>query len=49
VRDFTVFVLEDGCAAFDVATHETAVAALRPVAGVVRVAEALRGVAGLTV
>jgi len=49
VRDFTVFVLEDGCAAFDVATHETAVAALRPVAGVVRVAEALCGVAGLTV
>jgi len=49
VRDFTVFVLEDGCAAFDVATHETAVAALRPVAGVVRVAEALHGLADPTV
>jgi nicotinamidase-related amidase len=29
VRDFTVTVLEDGCAAFDTATHETAIAALR--------------------
>jgi len=29
VRDFAVTVLEDGCAAFDTATHETAIAALR--------------------
>jgi len=29
VRDFTVTVLEDGCAAFDTTTHETAIAALR--------------------
>ncbi len=41
VRDFEVTVLEDGCAAFDVATHETAIAALRPVARVMTVAEAM--------
>jgi len=29
VRDFAVTVFEDGCAAFDTATHETAIAALR--------------------
>jgi nicotinamidase-related amidase len=29
VRDFAVIVLEDGCAAFDDATHETAIVALR--------------------
>ncbi len=29
VRDFTVTVLDDGCAAFDSVTHETAIAALR--------------------
>ncbi len=48
VRDYTVFVLGDGCAAFDVATHATAVAALRPVAGVVSVADARRGMADPT-
>lgn len=41
VRDFQVTVLSDGCAAFDVATHETAIAALRPVAQVATVTEAL--------
>lgn len=41
VRDFDVTLLEDGCAAFDPATHVTAVAALRPVAQVTTVAEAL--------
>lgn len=39
VRDFAVTLLEDGCAAFDAATHATAVAALRPVAAIARVAE----------
>ena len=29
VRDFASTVLEDGCAAFDTATHDTAIAALR--------------------
>jgi nicotinamidase-related amidase len=29
VRDYSVTVLEDGCAAFDAAAHETAIAALR--------------------
>jgi len=29
VRDFSVTVLEDGCAAFDAATHDIAIAALR--------------------
>lgn len=41
VRDMSITVLADGCAAFDVATHDTAVAALRPVAAVTTVAEAL--------
>ena len=39
VRDFEVTVLEDGCAAFDAATHATAVAALKPVARIARIAE----------
>ncbi|CAH2598706.1 Nicotinamidase/isochorismatase family protein [Rhodovastum atsumiense] len=41
VRDFDVTVLEDGCAAFDPATHKTAIAALRPVCRIARIAEAL--------
>lgn len=41
VREFDVTVLEDGCAAFDPATHATAVAALRPVAKISTVAQAL--------
>ena len=41
VRDFAVTLLADGCAAFDVATHETAVAALRPVAAVSTVQQVL--------
>ena len=46
VRDFEVHLLEDGCAAFDPATHDAAVAGLRPVAGVARVADALAALAG---
>ncbi len=45
VRDLSVTLLEDGCAAFDRATHETAVAALRPVATVASVGEVLGAVA----
>jgi len=41
VRDYHVSVLEDGCAAFDRATHETAIAALRPVANITTVAAEL--------
>ena len=41
VRDLHVTVLEDGCAAFDVATHDTAIAALRPVARIETVQETL--------
>jgi nicotinamidase-related amidase len=41
VRDFEVTVLSDGCAAFDRATHETAIAALKPVARITTVADAL--------
>lgn len=42
-RDYAVTTLADGCAAFDVTTHETALAALRSIGPVVSVAEALRG------
>lgn len=41
VRDFEVTVLSDGCAAFDVATHDTAIAALRPVARITSISETL--------
>ena len=42
VRDFDVTVLSDGCAAFSPEVHETAIAALRPVARIATVAEVLR-------
>ncbi len=41
VREFEVTVLEDGCAAFTRELHETAIAALRPVAAINTVAEEL--------
>lgn len=41
VREFEVTLLSDGCAAFSQDLHETAVAALRPVAHISTVAEAL--------
>jgi nicotinamidase-related amidase len=41
VRDFDVTLLADGCAAFDVPTHETAIAALQPVARITTVQHAL--------
>jgi nicotinamidase-related amidase len=41
VREFEVTVLEDGCAAFTKDLHETAIAALRPVAQVSTVAAEL--------
>jgi nicotinamidase-related amidase len=41
VRDFECVVLEDGCAAFSRETHETAIAALRPVCRVATVGEML--------
>ena len=41
VRDYEVTVLEDGCAAFKPDVHEVAVEALRPVAAVRTVAQAL--------
>jgi nicotinamidase-related amidase len=37
VRDLEVAVIEDGCAAFSVETHRTAIEALRPVARIVTV------------
>jgi ureidoacrylate peracid hydrolase len=45
VRDFEVTVLADGCAAFDRVTHETAIAALKPVARITTVADVLQEVA----
>jgi ureidoacrylate peracid hydrolase len=44
VRDLDAIVLEDGCAAFSEATHRIAIEALRPVAPVTTVADALREV-----
>ena len=41
VRDFSVTVLSDGCAAFDLRTHEVAIEALRPVARIAAVADIL--------
>ncbi len=45
VRDLEAVVLEDGSAAFDPATHATAIAALKPVARIATVAETLAEVA----
>lgn len=41
VRDFACIVLEDGCAAFESRAHAVAIEALRPVAQVATIAEAL--------
>ncbi|MFE1599257.1 cysteine hydrolase family protein [Methylobacterium sp. ID0610] len=41
VREFSVTLIEDACAAFSPEVHATAVAALRPVCRVVRVADLL--------
>ena len=45
VRDIDCVVLSDGCAAFDDGTHQTAIAALKPVAGIATVAEMLAEIA----
>lgn len=45
VRDLETTVLEDGCAAFARATHDTAIAALRGVAQITTIAEAMTGLA----
>ena len=45
VRDIEVTVLSDGSAAFDDATHQTAIAALKPVARIATVAEILAEIA----
>jgi ureidoacrylate peracid hydrolase len=44
VRDIDTIVLEDGCAAFSVETHETAINALRPVARIATIADMLHEV-----
>ena len=41
VRDIEAVVLADGCAAFDDATHDTAIAALKPVARIATIADML--------
>jgi len=46
VRDIHVIVLSDGCAAFDDAVHETAIAALKPVARIATCAEAIAMLGG---
>ena len=45
VRDIETIVLEDGCAAFSPAVHQTAIDALRPVGRVVTIAEMLAKIA----
>lgn len=45
VRDFDVTVLEDGCAAFTKAVHDTAIDALRPVCRVASIATILEELA----
>jgi ureidoacrylate peracid hydrolase len=45
VRDIETTVLEDGCAASDRATHETAIAALKPVARIATIAQSTAEVA----
>lgn len=45
VRDIETVVLSDGCAAFDEATHETAMAGLKTVARIASVAEMLAEIA----
>lgn len=46
VRDIEAIVLEDGCAAFTPEVHATAIAALKPVAGIASVSEALAALGG---
>jgi ureidoacrylate peracid hydrolase len=46
VRDIDAVLLSDGCAAFSPKVHDTAVEALRPVAPVVTVAEAMAEIGG---
>jgi nicotinamidase-related amidase len=46
VRDVEAIVLEDGCAAFTPEVHATAIAALKPVADITTVAEALAALGG---
>jgi ureidoacrylate peracid hydrolase len=46
VRDIGVTVLSDGCAAFSADVHATAIAALRPVAAIATVAEAIAEASG---
>jgi len=41
VRDIEAVLLPDGCAAFDDATHQTAIAALKPVARIATIADVL--------
>ncbi len=45
VRDIEAVVLSDGCAAFDETTHQTAIAALKPVARIATIAEMLAEIA----
>lgn len=45
VRDFATVVLSDGSAAFTTATHETAIAALKPVCRVATIAEMIDEIA----
>lgn len=45
VRDFSTILLADGCAAFDIHTHNTAIKALEPVTTITTCAEFISGIA----
>ncbi len=47
VREFAITVLEDGCAAFDRTVHDTAIAALRPVAAIATIVAAIATIADI--
>ena len=45
VRDFSTILLADGCAAFDIQTHDTAIKALEPVTTITTCGEFISGIA----
>ncbi|MDG1273230.1 MAG: isochorismatase family protein, partial [Alphaproteobacteria bacterium] len=46
VRDFSTVLLSDGCAAFDIETHDTAIKSLEPVTRITTCQEFIRALSG---